>query len=60
MLAVEVQQHARKLFEAHGAKAVAEAAQRARHFEAQGAHKEAETWRRIEAALVQLRGPRAS
>ena len=60
MLAVEIQTHARKLMEIHGASAIAEAAQKARSFEKVGNDKQAETWRRIEAALLQLRGPRAS
>jgi hypothetical protein len=60
MLATEIQAHARKLFEAHGAKAIAEAAQKARTFEERGDQQEASNWRRIEAALRQLRGPHAS
>ncbi len=60
MLAVEIQSHARKLMEVHGASAIAEAAQKARCFEKIGDQKQAGTWRRIEAALLQLRGPRAS
>jgi hypothetical protein len=60
MLAVEIQSHARQLMEVHGASAIAEAAQKARSFEKIGDDKQTETWRRIEAALLQLRGPRAS
>ena len=60
MNAVEVQSHARKLYEAHGTKAVAEAAQMARTLEERGDTQLAEDWRRIEAVLQQLRGPRAS
>lgn len=60
MLAVEIQTHARKLLEIHGTAAIAEAAQKARSFEQKGDPAQAETWRRIEAALLQLRGPRAS
>jgi hypothetical protein len=60
MLAVEIQSHARKLMEVHGPAAIAEAAQKARNFENTGDAKQADTWRRIEAALLQLRGPRAS
>jgi hypothetical protein len=60
MLATEIHVHARKLLEAHGVKALAEAAQKARTFEERGHEAEAATWRRIEAALRQLRGPRAS
>jgi hypothetical protein len=60
MLATEIQSHARKLFEVHGSKAIAEAAQKARAFENRGDKPEAETWRRIEAALREMRGPRTS
>lgn len=60
MLAVEIQAHARKLMEAHGTKALAEAAQKARTFEEKGDVEQAATWRRVEAALRQLQGPRAS
>jgi hypothetical protein len=60
MDAVDIQAHARKLLEAHGKKAVVEAAQKARMLEEQGQREEAQTWRRIEAALLQLRGPHVS
>lgn len=60
MFATEIQAHARKLFEAHGAKAIAEAAQKARALEGNGDKQQASNWRRIEAALRHLRGPRAS
>lgn len=60
MLATEIQDHARKLLDAHGDKAIVEAAQKARKFEDQGDKAQAETWRRIEAALMQMRGPRES
>mgnify|MGYP001196742604 CR=1 FL=1 len=59
MLATEIQAHARKLIEAHGDKAVAEAAQKARSFEEEGAAEQAATWRRIEAAMLRLQGPRS-
>jgi hypothetical protein len=60
MQAMEIQEHARKLREAHGDKAALEAAQKARAFEQQGNSEQAATWRRIEAALRELQGPRAS
>ena len=60
MLAVEIQEHARKLMEAHGPQAAVEAAQKARAFEEQGDKEQAETWRRIEAALRQMQGPHAT
>lgn len=56
----EVLDYARGLFEAHGAKAIAEAAQRARGFEQKGASDEAATWRRIEEALKLMAGAHAS
>jgi hypothetical protein len=59
MLAMEIEEHARKIFEVQGPKAIAEAAQKAREFEEQGAKEEAVTWRRIEAAIRRMQGPRA-
>lgn len=59
MLAIEIEEHARKLMEARGPKAIAEAAQKARAFEEQGSEEQAVTWRKIEAALLRLQGPRA-
>jgi hypothetical protein len=56
----DIQDYARQLVEAHGFKAIAEAAQKASAFEQQGHDQEAKTWRRIEAALIQMRGPHAS
>ena len=60
MQATEVLDYARQLFEARGFQAIAEAAQKASAFEQKGDSKQAETWRRIEAALIQMRGPHAS
>lgn len=59
MQAVEIQDHARKLMAAHGAKAIAEAAQKASALEKQGEKEQAQDWRRVEAALMQMQGPRA-
>ena len=53
----EIYDYARQLLEAHGDKAVAEAAQKACALEKQGEGEEAETWRHIEAALKLMRGP---
>ena len=58
--ATEIEEHARRLWEAHGAKAIAEAAQKAGAFEKAGDEEQARTWRRIEAALIQMSGPRES
>ncbi len=60
MNAIEIQEHARKLKDAHGDKAILEAAEKARELEEGGDRKQAENWRRIEAALMQMRGPHAS
>jgi hypothetical protein len=56
----EVYDYARQLLEAHGDKAVAEAAQKACALEQQGQSDEAETWRHIEATLNLRRGPHGS
>ena len=60
MQAIEVQDYARQLFQAHGAKAIAEAAQKAQAFEEQGDTEQAQTWRSIQAVLLQMRGPHES
>lgn len=60
MQAVDIQSHARRMLEAQGPRAIAEAAQKAKTLEAQGAGREANTWRRIEAALRLMQGPRES
>jgi hypothetical protein len=60
MQTTEVHDYARQLLEAQGFKAIAEAAQKARVFEQQGNNEQAQTWRRIEAALMQMRGPHES
>jgi hypothetical protein len=57
MQATEIQDYARRLFEAHGTKAIAEAAQKACVHEQKGDKEQAQTWRRIEAALLLMRGP---
>jgi hypothetical protein len=60
MREIDVQDYARQLLEAHGARAIAEAAQKASACERQGEREQAETWRRVEAALKQMRGPHVS
>jgi hypothetical protein len=60
MQEAEIHEYARQLMESRGAKAVADAAQKARSFEDQGNGEEARTWRRIEAALKLMRGPHQS
>ncbi len=58
MHATEIQEYARQLLEAHGAKAIAEAAQKAGAYEKAGDKERAQIWRRVEAALMLMRGPR--
>jgi hypothetical protein len=58
MHTTEIQDYARRLLDAHGAKATAEAAQKAVAFEKAGDKEQAQTWRRIEAALLVMRGAR--
>lgn len=52
--------HARKLRDAHGDRAIAEAAQKRADFSAAGDKDNAEKWRRIQEALVSMQGPRAT
>ena len=52
----KVAEYARALYEAHGNKAEAEAAQKAKHYEESGNEREAENWRAIRAAIRELRG----
>lgn len=58
MEATQVQQYARQLFEAQGTKAIAAAAEKAARLERSGDAAQAQAWRRIEAALMLMRGPR--
>lgn len=60
MQATVIEEHARKLLAAHGTKAIAEAARKAKTFEEQNDVEQSKTWRRIEAALREMQGPHAS
>jgi hypothetical protein len=60
MREAEINDYARQLWDAHGSKSVAEAAQRACRFEQKKDDGQAKTWRQIEAALKLMRGPNAS
>ena len=60
MREAEIHDYARQLWDAHGIKAVAEAAQKACRLEQKGDDGQAKTWRQIEAALKLMRGPNAS
>jgi hypothetical protein len=57
---ITINEYARQLLDAHGDRAVAEAAQRAVASEQRNDKEEAKTWRHIEAALKVMRGPIAS
>ena len=57
---IDVYEYARQLMDAHGDKAVAEAAQKAAALEKQGQGDEAQTWRHVEAALKLMCGPHES
>ncbi|WP_291159539.1 hypothetical protein [Hyphomicrobium sp.] len=60
MNAVEVHDHARKLYVAQGGKALADATEKARRYALSGDKGLAEDWRRIQAALKELIGPSVS
>jgi hypothetical protein len=60
MQEIDIHDYARQLLEAHGDKAVVEAAQKACALEQQGQSEQAETWRHIEATLKLMRGPHES
>jgi hypothetical protein len=60
MREIDVHDVARLMMEAHGTKAIAEAAQKAVNCEEQGEAVRAKTWRHIEDALKMMRGPHQS
>ena len=60
MDATTIHDHARRLFEAHGDRAELEAAQKAAECARNGDEAQARDWRRVQAAISQLRGPLAS
>ena len=60
MNASDVSALARHLVEAHGTKAMAEAARKAASFEKSGDKEQAKVWRQVEAVIAELRGPRDS
>ncbi len=60
MEATKIHEYARELKEAHGPRALQEAAQKAVDYERQGDKQQADTWRRIEAALKEMQGPHES
>lgn len=54
----KVSTYARALHDAHGGKAEAEAAQKARELEEAGNTADAETWRAVQMSIRELRGAR--
>jgi hypothetical protein len=60
MREMEIHDYARQLLEAHGPKAIAEAAQNAINLEQKGELELAKTWRHIEDAMKLMRGPHQS
>ena len=60
MNASQVHIVAQQLLETYGSRAVSLAAQKAQELDRDGDSKQAQDWRRIEAALVVLSGPSAS
>ena len=60
MKEMDVHEVARRLFDAHGSSAISEAAQKAMACEKTGDQAQASQWRRVEAALKEMRGPHSS
>ncbi|MGI9426509.1 MAG: hypothetical protein ACR2PA_25240 [Hyphomicrobiaceae bacterium] len=60
MKEMDIHDVARRLFEAHGTSALSEAAQKASACEKAGDQEQADQWRRVEAALKEMRGPHSS
>ena len=60
MEAREIHDYARRFVGAHGDKAELEAAQKAAECERQGQRTQAIDWRRIQAAIKEMRGPHSS
>ncbi|MBK5934919.1 hypothetical protein C8N32_103164 [Rhodovulum imhoffii] len=53
----KITEYARALYDAHGDKAEAEAARKARQFEDSGDTAQSEQWRGIQAAIKMMRAP---
>lgn len=60
MNTADVSAVAHHLFETQGAKAIAEAAQKAASFQDAGDEEQAKFWLRVESVLREIRGPRQS
>ena len=57
---LEIQESARKLYQAHGDKAEFEAAQKARQYKELGNAEVARDWKRIREVIAQMRGAHSS
>ena len=57
---IQIQKQAQMLFAAHGDKAELEAAQKAKKLEDEGTKEEAQSWRKVQQAINQMRGPHSS
>ena len=60
MQGTEIHTDARQPMETHGPAAIAKAAERAMECEAEGKTEQARTWRNVESALKEMRGPHQS
>jgi len=60
MQQMDAHAYARQLWDLHGPKAIADAAQKASGLEKKGKKEEAHYWRRIETILLQMRDPKQS
>jgi hypothetical protein len=56
MRETDIADYAKRLLDAHGGKAEAEAAAKVREFEQSKDNEQAETWRKIRAAISEMRG----
>ncbi|MEM7059939.1 MAG: hypothetical protein AAF557_20345 [Pseudomonadota bacterium] len=57
MLSGEIKSYAKQLYDRLGDRSIAHAAQQASKASQTGKEKDAEMWRRIESALLSIRGP---
>ena len=60
MEVAKIAQYARSLYDAHGDKAEAEAAQKAKQYLDEGEAEKAQTWKSIRLAISEIRGARES
>jgi len=58
MFATDIHTAARSLLDAHGPKAIAEAAQKAKRFKRLGDDEQSRDWKRIEKVLKAMTGPK--